>query len=149
MSDMIPKLREMAESPHYALRRGVLLVAAQHIEELQTKLAKANEEIKRLRDLYCEHKLCFDCGKPKNEPMFICDKGKPLSRLKAKNKRLREALEAAQQLMEWAESKCHVNCADGYVPMMPHGDPEPCQWCITKTLAEQALKEVEPDKESD
>lgn len=35
MSDMIPKLREMAESPHYALRRGVLLVAAQHIEQLQ------------------------------------------------------------------------------------------------------------------
>ncbi len=50
MADMIPRLREMAESPHYALRRGVLLVSAQHLEELQGKLAAAENENKRLRD---------------------------------------------------------------------------------------------------
>ena len=51
-----------------------------------------------------------------------------------------EALEAAWQLMDWAESKCHTNCFDGYIPMMPHGDFEPCQWCITRNLIEQVLK---------
>ncbi len=48
MADMIPRLREMAESPQYALRRGVLLVAAQHIEELAEKLDSANHDCKEL-----------------------------------------------------------------------------------------------------
>ncbi len=48
MADMIPKLREMAESPHYALRRGVLLVAAQHIEELGERLDSTNHDYKEL-----------------------------------------------------------------------------------------------------
>ena len=51
------------------------------------------------------------------------------------------ALRAALQLMEWGENMCHLNCTCGYVPMMPYGDPEPCQWCITKNLIEEALGE--------
>ena len=56
--------------------------------------------------------------------------------LKAKDK----ALQYAQRLMEWAEKQCHTNCSSGYIPMMPFGDPELCEWCITKGLIEQALK---------
>ena len=51
------------------------------------------------------------------------------------------ALLAAQQLMEWAESKCHIGCSDGFVSTMPYGDIEPCGWCVTKNLIEKALGE--------
>jgi len=63
-----------------------------------------------------------------------------IEQLQAENERLKEALEATQQCMEWAEGICHVNCSDGYVPMMPHGDPEPCGWCALKKQIKQALK---------
>ena len=72
-------------------------------------------------------------------PWFIKNQ-ELIDQLQAENEAKNKALLSAQQLMEWAESKCHLNCSDGYVPMMPHGDPEPCGWCLTKGLIEQSLK---------
>jgi len=63
--------------------------------------------------------------------------------LKASHDKLVEILPRIQQFMEWGEKGFHINCSDGYVPMMPHGDPEPCDWCILKGQIEQALAEAE------
>ena len=52
MADMIPKLRSWADSPNLiGPQRGILLVAAQHIEELQGKLAAAEKREVGLRRL--------------------------------------------------------------------------------------------------
>ena len=81
-----------------------------------------------------------------DDKMYLVDEPvrEYVDELQAELAEAKEVLRKAQQLIEWAEQKCHVNCANGYVPMMPHGDPEPCQWCITKDCIEQALKEVKP-----
>jgi len=39
ITDIIEKLRELADSPVYAMRRGILLVAARNLEELTAELA--------------------------------------------------------------------------------------------------------------
>ncbi len=41
--NVIPDLRKMADSPAYAVRRGVLLVAAGYIEQLQAENDKLKE----------------------------------------------------------------------------------------------------------
>lgn len=61
LEDIISKLRAMANSPVYALRRGVLLVAAQNLEAMEAEIAGAKEDIRRLMyvpaDIVAENKL--------------------------------------------------------------------------------------------
>lgn len=90
-----------------------------------------NEQKKQIEQLQAERDAAIK---------KIAEQAIQIGKLKDENEKKDKALRYAQRLMEWAESQCHTNCSGGYVPMMPHGDPEPCEWCITKSLIVQALK---------
>ena len=63
--------------------------------------------------------------------------------LKESHTKLMAVLEATRQFMQWGENISHLNCSNGYVPMMPHGDPEPCSWCILWNQIKQVLAEAQ------
>ncbi len=57
MADMIPKLREMAEAENLVgTQRGIVLVATQHIEQLQSQLTTAWALIK-LKEKLCNAEI--------------------------------------------------------------------------------------------
>ena len=99
-------------------------------EEIIQQLAEDNERLTAENETFREEDGWKD---------IVHNQTNKIIKLEAELKAKDEALRSTQQMIEWAEKQIHLNCSGGYVPMMPHGDPEPCEWCRIKREIKQAL----------
>lgn len=116
------------------LARNVYEIALKEVLALEQEIAEAKGNLQTRED-----ELAGIAESGMDMMRTLKELRPQLTAAKQAGEKMRAALEKAQRLMEYAESTRHLNCTDGYIPMMPHGDPEPCEWCITKNFIAEAL----------